>query len=485
MEEEEDLPESAKNPADERRRKLQRLAGAGDEEAAERLRKEERRLGAPSTELMPWIQPVDIPLWWLMYLGSDCGDHNLQGLDGGGVDWITTAGSDSAEAVVEAVLHRDMDEIRISVVIIETGFGISIGVDEAIDGTVLDLGPEDDQKLRVRIVPSIRSNPGWWRAVHQYVSPRRRALTDSERLVREIAYRIKDGDKEAIDVAARLMSQLVPSGAVIVPAPGSRHGSFRGIDKLAQKIADLTNGVMIPAVVRTRSVESSRDRRVEGHPGLGPDAHRGSMKLVRRLDSRVPVVIVDNVAATGATLESVRELMSPSVSVSAVVWAQDLDEADRPLTKNSDEKRRKIERAAARGDDEAAQRRRVERKRAGEPPTDLVPWVQPVEIPLEWLDRLGPHDPPEDRNDVDTLDSRITRRQGGVIEAALVYGSQDTYIRIWRLSDDWDENDDAANLGGFFDYVIDGQILDLPGGHRVRVQIVPSPRSNGRTSSLR
>lgn len=332
-------------------------------------------------------------------------------------------------------------------------------------------------------LPESAMNPGgWWRAVHRYVSPRRRALTDSERLVREIAYRIKDGDEEAIDVAARLMSQLVPAGAVIVPAPGSASGSFRGIDKLADRIATLTNGIMIPAVVRTRSVESSRARRVEGQPGLGTDAHRGTMKLVRRLDSRVPIVIVDNVAATGATLEAVRELLSPSVSVSAVVWAQDLDEADRPLTKNSDERRRKIEREASRGDDEAAQRRRVERQRSGEKPADLVPWVQPVEIPLWWLGRLGPH---EDRNDVETLDSRITRRHGGVIEAALVYGSQDTYIRIWRLSDDWDENDDAANLGGFFDHVIDGQVLDLPDGHRVRVQIVPSPRSNGRTASLR
>lgn len=329
-------------------------------------------------------------------------------------------------------------------------------------------------------LPESAMNPGgWWRAVHRYVSPRRRALTDSERLVREIAYRIKDGDEEAIDIAARLMSQLVPSGVVIVPAPGSASGSFRGIDKLADRIATLTNGVMIPAVVRTRSVESSRDRRVEGRPGLGPDAHRGSMKLVRRLDSRVPVVIVDNVAATGATLESVRELMSPSVSVSAVVWAQDLDEADRPLTKNSDEKRRQIERAAARGDDEAAQRRRVERQRAGEPSTDLVPWVPPVEIPLEWLSQLGPNT--EYRNDVDLIDGHDTWWPGGVNEAALYHGSESTYIRIWRLTDDGDDGEE----GGFFDHVIDGQILELPGGHRVRVQIVPSPRSNGRTASLR
>lgn len=423
-------------------------------------------------------------------------------------------------------------------------------------------------------LPESSRNPGWWRAVHPYVSPRHQELNDEQRLIRDIAYRIKEGDDEAIEIAAGLMSQLVPRGAVIVPAPGSARGSFRGIDKLAQRIASLTGGLVVAAVVRTSSVESSRARRVEGLKGLTPEEHVATMELAQKIDGRVPIVIVDNVAATGATLEAVRtKLAARGGDVTAVVWAEaDYRTVNLPAARNSDDRLRKIEREAARGDDEAAQRlaserrragltnvrlrlkrlpdtdewkvaymvgrrcdedksyyttdkadaietmnamqreidglprknghddrrRRLERqaaggdeeaaqrlrgeqRRGGGAPMNLVPWIQPVEIPLWWLDRLGPHE--FESSDVETLDSRITSRPGGVIEAALIRGSESTYIRIWRLSDDWDENDDAANIGGFFDHVIDGQVLDLPANHTVRVQIVPSPRSNRRRTA--
>lgn len=167
---------------------------------------------------------------------------------------------------------------------------------------------------------------GWWRAVHRYVSPRERALTPEETRVRDVAYGIKHGDTEAIATAAEAMSRLVPSGAVVVPAPSSRAGSYGGVSRLAVEIAKAVNGIYAEPVGRRSDVPSSHARRRLGGHGLDVDEHVGSM-IGRTIDpcpEGRPIVVIDNVAASGATLEAVRRIIGPGCDVMAVVWAEAL-----------------------------------------------------------------------------------------------------------------------------------------------------------------
>ncbi len=167
-----------------------------------------------------------------------------------------------------------------------------------------------------------RENPGWWRAVHRYVSPRERPLTELEAWVRDVAYGIKNNVSGAITVAAEEMAKFVPEGSVIVPAPSSKAGGYGGVAALADRVAQLSHGISAALVSRETSVPSSHERRRAGGHGLPVEEHVASMKAAPGLEGR-KIVLVDNVAMSGSTLEAMRVLLSGrSPDVRAVVWAE-------------------------------------------------------------------------------------------------------------------------------------------------------------------
>jgi hypothetical protein len=149
-------------------------------------------------------------------------------------------------------------------------------------------------------------------------------LTPYEAWVRVIAYGIKDGEPSAIRTAAKAMSALVPHGAWVIPAPASQAGTYGGVMKLAMEIATAVGGNYAEPIARTTTVESSHERRRAGGVGLTVEEHMASMESRMRgpCPPGRPVVIVDNVATSGATLEAVKRLMGPGCDVRAVVWAE-------------------------------------------------------------------------------------------------------------------------------------------------------------------
>lgn len=196
------------------------------------------------------------------------------------------------------------------------------GDDEAETVSVVQFDSEEEL---FRYFPNCevrRLNPGWWRAMHRYVSPRERPLTEFEAWVREVAYGIKRGVDGAITVAAEEMAKLVPEGSVIVPAPASKAGGYGGVAALADRVAELSRGISATLVSRETGVPSSHERRRAGGHGLAVEEHVASMRAAPGMEGRT-IVLVDNVAMSGATLEAMRALLSErSPDVRAVVWAE-------------------------------------------------------------------------------------------------------------------------------------------------------------------
>lgn len=169
-----------------------------------------------------------------------------------------------------------------------------------------------------------RPDRGWWKAVHPYVSPRERALDPHEAWVRAIAYGIKHGDDSAIRTAAAEMAPFVPCASWVIPAPSSRAWQYGGVRKLAELLAQITGGTYAEPIARARTVESSHQRRQSGGRGLTAEEHLASMESRMRgpCPEKTPVVVIDNVVTTGATLDAVRRLLGPGCDVRAVVWAE-------------------------------------------------------------------------------------------------------------------------------------------------------------------
>jgi len=142
--------------------------------------------------------------------------------------------------------------------------------------------------------------------------------------VRAIAYAIKYGEEDAITTAAAAMAPFVPYASWVIPAPASRAWQYGGVRKLAEAIARLTGATYAEPIARTRTVESSHERRRAGGRGLTADEHVASMvsRMQGPCPEKIPVVVIDNVVTTGATLEAVKRLLGPGCDVRAVVWAE-------------------------------------------------------------------------------------------------------------------------------------------------------------------
>jgi predicted amidophosphoribosyltransferase len=157
------------------------------------------------------------------------------------------------------------------------------------------------------------------------VSPRWRPLSDEEQETRRIAYAIKSSDaSREIAAAAAAMAALLPPNLpslTLVPLPASS-GCKKANLALSRAIsaaysqAHGTQARVVEAIERTVPVKSSCLRRRRGLPGLRAADHQ-FMRVGGWLP--MPVYLVDNVAATGATMEAAVRAIGAGVGL---VWAE-------------------------------------------------------------------------------------------------------------------------------------------------------------------
>jgi len=165
-------------------------------------------------------------------------------------------------------------------------------------------------------------NPGGLQVFHAepYVSPRHRQLTPREEHVRAVAYALKVPDPAAVHEAALAMASLVPPGAALVPIPSSA-GSLTANAALAGALAGMTGGYVAPILRRASPVEASHQRRRRGEHGLLPEAHAASFAATGPVPPG-PVVLVDNVVTSGATLEGAWRVLGSPASMIGVAYAR-------------------------------------------------------------------------------------------------------------------------------------------------------------------
>ena len=115
--------------------------------------------------------------------------------------------------------------------------------------------------------------------------------------LRELAHGIKNSEPEAIKEAARIMSHFIPNDAIIIPMP-SRSGKSTTMLKLAEAIASIKGSVEVIDAIEGLSRVSQYDSKKSGKP-LGIEDL--GFKSVAEIPSDRPVVIIDNVVASGIT----------------------------------------------------------------------------------------------------------------------------------------------------------------------------------------
>jgi hypothetical protein len=141
------------------------------------------------------------------------------------------------------------------------------------------------------------------KGVKDYVSPRQRELTPGENKVRDIAYKLKESDQQAIETAAAAMAIHVTPLSILVPIPNSK-GSTESNLSLANEISKLTGASIVDALFRSEPVESSMNRRLRGEPGI--EAHQHKMQSLFNFSPDKDVLFIDNVLTTGRTADGAR-----------------------------------------------------------------------------------------------------------------------------------------------------------------------------------
>ena len=116
---------------------------------------------------------------------------------------------------------------------------------------------------------------------------------------RWVAHKLKDGDNDAIDYAARQIAKLLPQNAVLVPIPG-HHGKTEQTMQLAKAISSYTH---LPIVEALRGIErdSQYDAKKRGQTLSAEDM--GFYKYKDLPSNRTPYLI-DNVVDTGNTAKA-------------------------------------------------------------------------------------------------------------------------------------------------------------------------------------
>ena len=116
-----------------------------------------------------------------------------------------------------------------------------------------------------------------------------------------VSHELKEGDIAAIDFAARAISRLLPSNAVIIPMPGHK-GKPDQTMHLARAIAS-----------RGRERESQYEAKHNGRPLT--EAQMGFRKVATLPSDRVPYIL-DNVVDTGTTAKAAVKALGGGTVVS-------------------------------------------------------------------------------------------------------------------------------------------------------------------------
>ena len=158
----------------------------------------------------------------------------------------------------------------------------------------------------------------------KYVPLDWRTVSQDEAQARRIAWGLKAGAEDAIRTAAPGMAALVDGPCWLVPVPAS-DGSLTANVQLAIAIAALVPGARVKcALARAHPVESSCDRRLNGHFGLNIAQH-AILRTAGPMQA-LPVYFVDNVITTGTTIAACRR---------ALGWGTGLAYADGSTWRNT------------------------------------------------------------------------------------------------------------------------------------------------------
>ena len=126
-----------------------------------------------------------------------------------------------------------------------------------------------------------------------------------------VAHKLKEGDTDAFDYAARQMSKLLPKNAVLVPIPG-RHGTPDQTLKLCKNIASYTHLPSIDAL-RGNERESQYEAKYKGR--YLTEEQLGYRRIATIPTGRIPYLI-DNVVDTGTTAKAAVKALGGGVVLS-------------------------------------------------------------------------------------------------------------------------------------------------------------------------
>jgi hypothetical protein len=127
--------------------------------------------------------------------------------------------------------------------------------------------------------------------------------------MRPFVHRVKRGDAAATTEAGRLLGELLPEGAVLVPVPSSK-GGLGGAGALGRSILAARPDVSVVPALRGVARQSTRDRKKRGKRPL---THHEMWFLASQhaLPQGRPVYLLDNVVDTGATIRAARRALGP------------------------------------------------------------------------------------------------------------------------------------------------------------------------------
>ena len=126
-----------------------------------------------------------------------------------------------------------------------------------------------------------------------------------------VAHKLKEGDAEVFDYAARQMAKLLPKNAVLVPIPG-RHGTPDQTMLLCRDIANYTHLPIIDAL-RGNDRKSQYEAKYKGRSLT--EEQLGFNKVTSLPSDRVPYLI-DNVVDTGTTAKAAVKALGGGVVLS-------------------------------------------------------------------------------------------------------------------------------------------------------------------------
>lgn len=126
-----------------------------------------------------------------------------------------------------------------------------------------------------------------------------------------VAHKLKEGDAEVFDYAARQMAKLLPKNALLVPIPG-KHGTPDQTMRLCRDIASYTHLPIIDAL-RGNDRESQYEAKYKGRSLT--EEQLGFNKVTTLPSDRVPYLI-DNVVDTGTTAKAAVKALGGGVVLS-------------------------------------------------------------------------------------------------------------------------------------------------------------------------